>query len=397
VAGVPASTLREVVEALAPLDRTPCSPGERAAADWLVERLRAAGCGQVELEHEPCWGTFAPTSAGLGALGVFASLLGLSGRRRAAAVLGLLATAGVIDEAQNGPRVVRRAVRRRRSTVNVVARAGDPRAERTLVVLAHHDAAQTGAMFDQTLQRRVWEVAPWLIEGRKTSLPQWWLSPGAYLLSLAGGLTGHRGLQAAGLGVGALGTALTADIARSPTVPGANDNLSACALIVALAEMLRERPVEGLAVWLVSAGAEETLQDGVRGFMARHGSELAPERTFFLVPDTVGSPNLAMVEAEGPMWMEDYPGPEFRDLIASCAREARVELERGLRARASTDSIIPSRAGYPTAALTSLTAWRALANYHLPSDTPENLDYGTVAAATRLADTLARALAAGRG
>jgi len=369
----------------------------RTAGRGLAERLRAAGCGQVELEDEPCWGTFAPTSAGLGALGVFASLLGLSGRRRAAAVLGLLATAGVIDEAQNGPRVVRRAVRRRRSTVNVVARAGDPRAERTLVVLAHHDAAQTGAMFDQTLQRRVWEAAPWLIEGRKTSLPQWWLSPGAYLLSLAGGLTGHRGLQAAGLGVGALGTALTADIARSPTVPGANDNLSACALIVALAEMLRERPVEGLAVWLVSAGAEETLQDGVRGFMARHGSELAPERTFFLVPDTVGSPNLAMVEAEGPMWMEDYPGPDYRDLIVACAREAGVELERGLRARASTDSIIPSRAGYPTAALTSLTAWRALANYHLPSDIPENLDYGTVAAATRLADTLARALAAGRG
>ena len=145
-------------------------------------------------------------------------------------------------------------------------------------------------------------------------------------------------------------------------------------------------------MWLVSCGAEETLQDGVRGFVASHAHELPPDRTFFLVPDTVGSPRLGMLEAEGPMWMEEYAGPEYRDLIAACAREAGIELERGLRARASTDSIIPSRAGYPTAALTSLTPWRALANYHLPSDTPENLDYGTVAAATRLADAVARSL-----
>jgi len=33
--------LREVVETLAPIDRTPCSPGEREAADWLAARPRS--------------------------------------------------------------------------------------------------------------------------------------------------------------------------------------------------------------------------------------------------------------------------------------------------------------------------------------------------------------------
>jgi len=389
---VPATTLREVVETLAPLDRTPASPGERQAAEWLAERLRSAGCRDVTLEDEPCWGTFAPTSAGLAALGVGASLLGLAGRKGLAALVSAVSVAGIVDEAQNGPRIVRRLVRRERKTVNVVARAGDPAGQRSLVVLAHHDAAQTGALFDQTLQRKLYDVLPWLIEGRKTPPPQWWMAPGSLALTLAGSLTGRRGLQLSGLALVALGTALMTDIARSETVPGANDNLSACALIVALAEMLRDEPVEGLDVWLVSCGAEETLQDGVRGFVARHAHELPPDRTFFLVPDTVGSPRLGMLEAEGPMWMEDYAGPEYRDLIVECARDAGVDLERGLRARASTDSIIPSRAGYPTAALTSLTPWRALANYHLPTDTPENLDYGTVESATRLADAVARAL-----
>jgi hypothetical protein len=44
--------------------------------------------------------------------------------------------------------------------------------------------------------------------------------------------------------------------------------------------------------------------------------------------------------------------------------------------------------------LGSLTEWRSMANYHLMSDVPENLDYGTITDATRLAHAVARALAA---
>ena len=68
----------------------------------------------------------------------------------------------------------------------------------------------------------------------------------------------------------------------------------------------------------------------------------------------------------------------------SSAERLEIPLERGFRARASTDSVIPSRAGYPIATLVSITDWRSPANYHLPSDIPANLDYGTVADATRL-------------
>ena len=56
--------------------------------------------------------------------------------------------------------------------------------------------------------------------------------------------------------------------------------------------------------------------------------------------------------------------------------------------------MIPSRAGYPTTTLVSITDWRAPANYHLLSDVPENLDYGTVAEATRVVERVARELAA---
>lgn len=54
--------------------------------------------------------------------------------------------------------------------------------------------------------------------------------------------------------------------------------------------------------------------------------------------------------------------------------------------------MIPSRAGHPTATVTSITDWGALANYHLPTDTPENVDHGSVARAARLAHAVAAAL-----
>jgi hypothetical protein len=388
------SVLREVVETLAVLERAACSPGERQAAEWLAERLGAIEGVQVALEDEPSWGNFAPTATGLGLLGVLAATLVLRGRRISGALLAAASFAGVVDEAQNGPRILRRLVRRRRTTVNLVARAGEEQGQHgTLVVLAHHDAPQTGVLFDQTLQRRIHKLAPSLLARVKTSPPQWWIGLAGPVCTIVAALRRRSGPALSGFAIGVLGAALVADVWRSPTVPGANDNLSGVAALVGLAELLRERPLPGLRVMLVSCGAEETLQDGVRAFMARHRHELHAERTWFVNLDTVGSPHLVMLEGEGPVWMENYAGGWLRDLIATRAEALEVELERGCRARASTDSVIPSRAGYPIATLVSMTDWRTLANYHLPSDIPANLDYTTVTDATRLVYGVAQALA----
>jgi hypothetical protein len=385
--------LREVVEALSPIDRTPCSAGERAAAEWVAARLLASDAG-VALEDEPSWGTFPPTATGAGLLGIVAAALVLSGRRLGGALLALGVFAGIVDEAQNGPRILRRLVRRRRTTVNLVGRVGDSAEPATLVVLAHHDAPQTGALFDQTLQRRLHERAPGLLERFKTPLPQWWIGLAGPLATLAGALTARRRYARAGLAIGALGTAAVADIWRSETVQGANDNLSGVAALVGLAELLREQPVPGLRVLLVSCGAEETLQDGIRAFVSSHRDELDPARTAFVNLDTVGSPHLVMLEAEGPVWMESYAGPWLRDLIETHAERLGVPLLRGFRARASTDSVIPSRAGYAIATIVSVTDWMSPANYHLPSDVPANLDYASVADATRLVYSVAQELPA---
>jgi Iap family predicted aminopeptidase len=56
--------------------------------------------------------------------------------------------------------------------------------------------------------------------------------------------------------------------------------------------------------------------------------------------------------------------------------------------------VIPSRAGYPTATITSMDRYKALSNYHKMSDTPENVDYRTVFHALTLTEAVARELAA---
>jgi len=64
-----------------------------------------------------------------------------------------------------------------------------------------------------------------------------------------------------------------------------------------------------------------------------------------------------------------------------------------MRARTSTDAVVPSHAGYPTATISSMNAWKGLSNYHKHTDTPENVDYGTVASAARLTEAVVRAVA----
>jgi hypothetical protein len=101
-----------------------------------------------------------------------------------------------------------------------------------------------------------------------------------------------------------------------------------------------------------------------------------------------------MLEGEGEFHIEEYTDPGFRGLVARAAERAGIPLQRGVWSRASTDSVIPSRAGYPTATIIS---WepetKLLSNYHLMSDTPENLRYDTVAGAVTLAYAVAEELA----
>jgi hypothetical protein len=381
--------LRSWLSELAALDRPSASEGEREAAEWIVGRLAGLGA-EARIETERAHGTYW-WPLGLGAAaGAIAGLAGLRGRRLLAAGLGSAAAAALADEFPPGRRRLRARLPQS-LTHNVVCELGPADAERTVVVVAHHDAAHSGWIFSPAIPDAVFRRARVPIALFDTSPALMWPLLASPLLAVASGLTGSRAAGAAGALLGAGYAASMAEIGARDAVPGANDNATAVVLLLALAERLLAEPTGSTRVILLSTGAEESFSEGMKAFGERHFGELPRERTFFLCVDTVGSPTLNVLRGEGFLRMHEYPADALA-LLDGLAVELGIELVPNLRLRNGTDGLEPLAAGYPTAALCSVTALKQPANYHWPTDTPENVDYGTLADAIRLAEAVVRRL-----
>jgi hypothetical protein len=387
-----AQELRTVTHELAGYQRPSASAGERRAAEWVAARMRELGhTATVETEraHGGYWWPLGILNGVAAVAGVAAQRSRSRAARLLAAVLGAGAAAAIWDEVGGGRLWFRRAVMPHRDTFNMVAEAGDPDGKETIVVVAHHDAAHSGLVFHPALPRLFAERFPRQHERSSQSFPimyTTWLGP---VLVALGSLLGSARLQRAGSLLAAGAAAVMVDIGSSEVVPGANDNLSSVAVLVALARSLAERPAPGVRVLLLSTGSEESFMEGMQGFVRRHCAELDPARTTVLCLECVGSPTLILVEAEGMLLMRHY-SEAARERLAAAAAAAGVELVRGLRTVAATDALVALRQGYSAATLASIDSTKFPSNYHWPSDTPENLDWETIARAFLVVDRFLR-------
>jgi hypothetical protein len=386
--------MRERLAELCSGPRESASEGERRAAEWLAGALREAGAEAVRVEEEPeANGTFwwpIGLLAGAGVVAGFAARRGGRARRALAALTGAAASALIADELPPGRRRLRR-VLPKRSAHHVLAELGPAEAERTIVVMAHHDAAHTAFFFNPAITEAVGEKAPWVFENNDTSPPLMWPTVAGPAVVAAGAVLGSRKLAGLGTAISAGSAAFMAHIGASEVVPGANDNGTGCVAQIAIARALAERPPENTRVLFLST-SEEALCEGMGLFMERHASGLPVDRTFFLCLDTVGSPNLLVLRGEGMLRLREYPARSL-ELIDSTAEELGIEMPfRDLRLRNATDGIFPLAAGYECVSVASCNRWKNPSNYHWRTDTPDRVDYGTVADAIRLAEAVIRKL-----
>jgi Peptidase family M28 len=388
-----ADELRSVVHELASFERPSASEGERRAAEWLAGRMRELGhpaSVEAERAHGGYWWPLGLLNAGAALAGVASAGSRSRSRRLLTAALGAAGAAAIWDDVSGGRLWFRRAALPHRETFNMVAEAGERDASETVIVVAHHDAAHSGLVFHPALPRLFAERFPGLHERSSQSLPimyATWLGP---VMVALGSLLRRPRLSRGGSLLATGAAAAMLDIGRSGVVPGANDNLSAVAVLVALARSLAERPLPGLRVLLLSTGSEESFMEGMQGFISRHGPSLDPERTTVLCLECVGSPTLTLVEAEGMLRMRPYTDAARRRL-ADAAEAAGVEIVRGLRTVAATDALIALRRGYGAVTLASIDASKFPSNYHWPSDTPENLDWATMERAFAVTEQFVRA------
>jgi acetylornithine deacetylase/succinyl-diaminopimelate desuccinylase-like protein len=377
--------IERVVRELAAYERPSASKGERQAAEWLADELRRAGCRSVRVEEERAHGGYWWPLGLLNAIALFAARLG----RLPAALAGALAAAAVYDDVGGGRLWFRRRTLPHRPTWNVVAEAGEPDAERTVVFVSHHDAAHSGLVFHPALPRLGMKLAPELHARANQSVPIiYGVFLGPLLLALWG-LTGGRLLKGVGAFFATGAVAVMADIGARDVVPGANDNLSAVAVNVALAHALREQPPDGVRVVLLSTGSEESFMEGMQAFGRRHFPELPRATTEFVCLECVGSPELCVVEGEGMLRMRCYD-ERSREALAAAGAAAGVELRRGLRTVAATDGLIALRAGYPTCTLGGVDETKFPLNYHWPTDMPDNLHWESVEAALAVCEAYVR-------
>jgi hypothetical protein len=378
--------LRELVEGLAAAPRETGSDGERRAAEWLVERLAehdAHARLEVERLHDTFWWPLGIAAAAA----TVGGLAALRGRRVVGAALGAVAAAAAATDMPPGRRHLRELLPKRDAT-HVVAELGPADAPNTVVLVAHHDAAHSGLVFDP----RIPEIADraGFIEQNDTSPPLMWPVIAGPAAVAAGSALGSRMLTRAGTAVSAGFAAAMVDIGCRDVVPGANDNATGVAVLVAIARALTAEPTSNVRVLLVST-SEEGLCEGMEAFGRRHFPSLPVESTFFLSVDTVGSPHLTVLRGEGMRLMRDYP-PRSLAIVDRLADELGIRLFPNLRLRNATDGSIALAGGYECASLCSVTDLKQPANYHWPSDTPDRVDYETVANAVRLSEALVRRL-----
>ena len=385
--------MRDRLDELCAFERESATEGERRAAEWLAGALADQGVRDVRVEEEPgANGSFwwpIGLLAGAGALAGLAARRGGRVARLFAAATGAAAAALIADEMPPGRRRFRRLLPNR-SAHHVLGEIGPQDAERTVVLMAHHDAAHTAFFFNPAITEAVGESAPWVFEQNDTSPPLMWPVVGGPALVAAGAMLGSRGVTGLGTLVSAASAAFMAHIGAGEVVPGANDNGTGCIAQLAIARSLSERPPENTRVLFLST-SEEALCEGMGLFMERHAAELPVDRTFFLCLDTIGSPHLLVLRGEGMLKLREYPA-ESLELLDSTAEELGIELFPNLRLRNATDGVFPLAAGYQCVSVASCNKWKNPSNYHWKTDLPEHVDYGTVSEAIRLTEAVIRKL-----
>ncbi len=353
-----ARRLSEDVAALAAMRRDSAGAGERASAVWIVRRLRALGVEDVAIEPFRAPRTCAWAHGAHAAAGLVAALRGSRALALAALVSYELEVSGRLPwlrrflPADQGENVV------------ALLPAVGPR-RRTLVLVAHHDAARSG------------------IVGCR------WPAGAPFALATLATATGTRAGRAAGGAVQALALAALLAAARSPVAPGANDNASGVAGLLELARRLTERPLDGVEVLLAFTGAHASGMGGMAGFLDEH--PLEPGTTFVLGLGTIGSGRPVVATGEATLLVHRYRGQDVA-LVERAARGAGFAPPERRRLGTWTDPILATYRGLPAASLRSVGPDGRASDRHGQDDVPERVDLACVERCVDVAEAVARVL-----
>lgn len=345
--------------------RPPTSGAEAKAAAYAASVFESSG---LEVRMEPFRGLgsfghiYIPTTAGM----LFSALAATrrKANRAAGALLGLASIAAFWGEQTSRWRPVTQRLARgpSQNVVGVLAAAGE--AKRRLVIVAHLDTSRSGLAFHPKIAK----------DFRRNTL----IGVGAGFAAIGAWLLPARLRRTvAGLSSLALANAVFTLVHREIKgidVDGANDNASGAAVMLSLAEVLSQAPLENTEVWFVATGCEESDLVGMSAFMDRHEHELAD--AWFLGIDTVAGPGTTVRWVVESSILEPLRADDRLIKVAEEVAEAHPEFEAepGAWRTAGLDTDVAAVRGLRAMSLVAQTPEGTLPNWHWPTDTYDNLD-----------------------
>jgi hypothetical protein len=175
---------------------------------------------------------------------------------------------------------------RSQNVLSTIPSRGDHRQD--LILIGHLDTNRTPLIFSSTRWVDFWRITTPIM------FSSFCLEAALYLIGIFTGwlwiwpVTLFSALCAAMLAF------MCAQAEFTPFSPGANDNATGAALVLALGEHLLAQPLQHTRVWLVNTGCEEVKHYGAIDFFERHHAEMVNPKTLVF----------EMLGRDGPAWLE---------------------------------------------------------------------------------------------
>jgi len=359
--------IRHLAETIGPRGST--MPQERQAAEYAHDVLQGLGINARLEPFRSARSTYYPFILAFGAA-LLGTLLYAIIRQPIAALPAALFNAlgawGMFAELDFSGNWMRRILPTGPSQNVVGVAPSREETRRRVVLLGHLDTHRTPIFYSSDLWNKLFVA---LVGGTFVSLVA-----GALLYALLAA-TGWAWLPwAAGLAavVQLFGLALCLQADLTPFSPGANDNASGAASVLALAERLVREPLRHTEVWLVADGCEEVGCYGAAALLAAHADELRD--ACFISLDIVGVGDPAFLANDG--LLKKYPvDPE----LLAIGRQVAAD-RPGLRASehvgiAYSDTAVVLKRGFRGFSMDSLPrAQTAGAHWHQTTDTVDRIE-----------------------
>ena len=379
--------------------RQPTSADEAKALDMMLAELEKAGL--ETFEHHFCFNDSLYKNltlhAGLGVAGTAVSgtapLIGLA--------MHLLAAGSYYADSTRKAYLLRRLFpfKPSRNVLGVLPADGEPSLR--VVFVAHADAAFTGMTFWPSIVRLSAREGPeslkFLRRGLQLMVTTQIMLAGCDLLRLIGGPLALplRPIEHLLTIPSWLALVLNGHVVlKDEIVPGANDNLSGSAALPVLAGRLGAKKRDDVEYVFCVTGCEEASLGGADALAREVEGTWAKDRTVFIALDSLSNGRLRFLEVEGEVrpkkvaaWISDV-------MARTAASDPRFEGVSGYEVPVGgSDAAAFQAHGWQAVGLTCIDpVYGPPRHYHLPTDTPDNLDMDQLMISVDFAEAVAETI-----